>query len=270
MNNKFVAHSLAMVTCLLLLATLPTTLHAKGYGKVIGKFVFKGKVPKVKMLLQKGDRRLSMSKKAFANGIKDQTLIIDPKTKGIKNMVIYIKKFDTKLIHPKLVKSKVKQVNSVQNDFQFQSHILSVRTDQKVNVFTNDTWVYNVHTVPIRQKGNNMLINPNAQARGVTMQYNRSEPFPMTVKDDIHNWMKSYWVVLDHPYSVITKADGTFEIDLLPEGKHKFAAWHEKRGYVTVKSKTVTSTRKGFNVDVKKDKTIDLGTIELTIKDLTK
>ena len=69
-------------------------------------------------------------------------------------------------------------------------------------------------------------------------------------------------MVLDHPYCAVTKADGTFEIDLVPAGKVDFRVWHENNGYVRAGKKT------GFKAKVKDGKVFDLGTIELTAEDL--
>jgi len=84
----------------------------------------------------------------------------------------------------------------------------------------------------------------------------------MGVKCDIHGWMKANWLVLDHPYGAITKKDGSFEIDLVPEGKHDFRVWQEQKGYINAGDK------RGFEAKVKDGKTFDLGTIKLKLSDL--
>jgi hypothetical protein len=43
------------------------------------------------------------------------------------------------------------------------------------------------------------------------------------------------WVwVLEHPYAVVTGADGSFELTDVPAGSYKLTVWHEALGEKTV------------------------------------
>jgi hypothetical protein len=49
---------------------------------------------------------------------------------------------------------------------------------------------------------------------------------------NIHNWMRCYGFILDHPYWAITKEDGTFVIENAPLGVDlQVVAWHEMPGF---------------------------------------
>ena len=50
------------------------------------------------------------------------------------------------------------------------------------------------------------------------------------VKCDIHGWMNSWIVVVDHPYHAITDAEGNFVIENVPPGTYTLEAWHEIPG----------------------------------------
>ena len=51
-------------------------------------------------------------------------------------------------------------------------------------------------------------------------------------------WMRAYLFVADHPYYALTKADGSFEIPLVPAGANiSIVAWHEGVGYVLSEGK---------------------------------
>ncbi|VAX36061.1 hypothetical protein MNBD_PLANCTO02-2174 [hydrothermal vent metagenome] len=237
------------------------SVEAAGYGKVIGKFVFKGKIPEKAILVKKGDPAAKDAKVCAAHGVKSNALVIDKKTRGIKNILVYIKTMESDEIHPKLAKSAKKVVDFDQVGCSFTPHILIVRTDQKVRVLSGDNCSHNFHSLPIRQRASNFVVQP-MDRKGKLVEMKTSESLPTSIKCDIHPWMKAYWLVLNHPYSTKTKEDGSFEIDLVPAGKQKFRVWHEKKGYVNAGKRT------GFTARVKDGKTFDLGTIELTVDDL--
>lgn len=51
---------------------------------------------------------------------------------------------------------------------------------------------------------------------------------PIAFACDIHGWMRAYGFVLDHPYSAVTKEDGTFVIENAPLGVPvQVVGWHE-------------------------------------------
>ena len=63
-----------------------------------------------------------------------------------------------------------------------------------------------------------------------SISYNKAESDPLQVKCDIHSWMVSYHLVLDHPFMAVTDANGEFRIDGLPAGQYDFRIWHETGG----------------------------------------
>jgi hypothetical protein len=64
--------------------------------------------------------------------------------------------------------------------------------------------------------------------------------------------MRAFWVVLDHPYGVVTDSQGKFTLADLPAGEVTLTIWHEKSGWID----------KARKVRVVRGKTTDLGTIE--------
>jgi len=57
------------------------------------------------------------------------------------------------------------------------------------------------------------------------------------VKCNIHPWMRGYIAVFKHPYFVVTKDNGTFDLSNLPPGTYTIKAWHEK---LDTSSQTIT------------------------------
>ncbi len=50
------------------------------------------------------------------------------------------------------------------------------------------------------------------------------------VKCDIHEWMRAWVWVFDHPYFATTDDQGHFSIDDVPPGQYTVVAWHEELG----------------------------------------
>jgi hypothetical protein len=84
----------------------------------------------------------------------------------------------------------------------------------------------------------NKVVSPKDR-KGVPLKYELSEKQPFSVVCDIHSWMKAYHLPLDHSFAAVSTADGTFEIQGLPAGKHEFKVWHEA-GQFLEKSLSVT------------------------------
>lgn len=61
---------------------------------------------------------------------------------------------------------------------------------------------------------------------------------------DVHPWMHSYAVVMDHPYFAITGEDGAFAIKNLAPGTYTLEAWHPTLGVRSLQVK-VGSGAKG-------------------------
>lgn len=207
-------------------------IQAEGWGSISGQITLKGDVPKPKVVIKMGDSKVKDFKCCAEKTLYDNTLIVHPKTKGIRHIFVYLRKVNR--IHPDLKESKKKELEFDQKNCRFEPHTMLLRTDQTVYVKSNDPIGHNTHTNPIRQDGINLLITPNDR-EGVKMTLKNPEFLPTKVNCDIHPWMSAYWMVLDHPYMTITDENGKFKIDKLPEGEHDFLFWQERCGWLYTK-----------------------------------
>jgi hypothetical protein len=73
----------------------------------------------------------------------------------------------------------------------------------------------------------------------------------LSLKCDVHQWMRAYIAVSPHPYFATTGEDGTFSLSGVPEGTYTLEAWHESLGTkaaeVTVKDGAVTEASFEFS-----------------------
>jgi len=225
-----------------LLALAVTTLAActaaatSGYaadGTFSGKVVLDGDAPTLAALIKKGQPGLKDAEVCGVADVADESLVVGADG-GIANVFVFLRRA------PKGYKGEVPSEPVVldQKGCVFLPHATLIRANQQVLVKSSDPAQHNVHTFPKRNDSTNLLINPNEQ-KGVELIYRKAESGPIQVKCDIHSWMSSWHLVLDHPFMAITDENGDFSIEGLPAGKHQFRVWHE-RGDLLEKSLKVT------------------------------
>jgi hypothetical protein len=227
-------------------------IAADGYGDLTGRIVFDGDVPKLLPKIKKTDPAAKLPACCAIKDTANDSLVINPKNKGIQHVFIYLKKISKSAIHPELAKSKNPEVVFDQKECVFKPHAMIVRTDQQVIVKSDDNVPHNTRTNPIFNEGVNFVVTPNDRV-GVKMpKFVSKEPLPMTVECNIHPWMNARWLVIDHPYAAVTDADGKFTIPKLPAGDYTFVVWQERVGYLD----------KAMKATIKADAKTDLGDVK--------
>jgi hypothetical protein len=224
------------------------------WGTLKGQVLLDGEIPTIKPLVAKGDGTARDAAVCAAQAVPDEKLVVDPETKGIANVVIYLPKKPEK-VFPGLEKSANATVSFDQKGCRFVPHVMIVRTDQQVVVLSDDAVAHNTHTTFIKNRNDNFLVSPKERT-GITLKpLTIVEKVPQKVVCDIHNWMKAYWVIVDHPYAAVTNEKGEFVIPELPVGKHEFIVWQEESGYLdkkyTVTIKEGTNTEKPLKFTAK-------------------
>jgi len=137
-----------------------------------------------------------------------------------------------------------------QKGCQYHPHVQAVQVGQALQIKNDDATLHNVHALP----NVNSPFNEGQPVQGMvsTKKFDKPELTPFKVKCDVHGWMKSFMVVLPHPYHGVSDMHGAFTIGNLPPGTYTVVAWHEKYGQqeqnITVgpkESKAVNFTFKG-------------------------
>ncbi len=153
---------------------------------------------------------------------------------GLENVFVYVKDglgnyyFDT----------PTEPVKVDQQGCQYRPHVFGVRVDQPIDIGTSDATLHNVHALAqVNQEFNFGLEIPGTKQ---TKRFTKPEVM-ITLKCDVHGWMRAYAGVLAHPYFAVTAGGGRFEMKNLPAGTYTVEAWHEKLGAQT---QTVTIAEK--------------------------
>lgn len=168
----------------------------------------------------------------------DQSTMINPKNRGIKNVVVYLRpdnitdpkaKFTAEQINPEDAKRKPAEVVITQPCCMFEERITIARPGDTIvvknpapvphNFFWSSTenGEFNV-TIP---KMDQWKMPAAIVAEGPPIQY----------KCTIHGWMSGYVRVFEHPYFAVTDENGKFEIKNAPVGKFRIVYWHENTGF---------------------------------------
>ncbi|HET6328909.1 MAG TPA: hypothetical protein VFG04_29770 [Planctomycetaceae bacterium] len=225
---------------------------AAGNGTVTGQFVLEGDIPKLAPVVKEGDTAVKNPEVCAKQNIPDDSLIVDTGSKGIANIFVYLQKPPADM-PAELKESKEKIVKFDQKGCRFIPHALILRTDQSIEILSDDPISHNTHALPVRQDGKNEAIAANDRSGNVKWQFSLPEKMPTTVQCDIHLWMNARWLIIDHPYAAITDKDGRFKIENVPAGEHNFMIWHERAGWV------FGATKRSMPVTIEAGKTTQLG-----------
>jgi hypothetical protein len=189
-----------------------------------GKFVYDGDVPAaVPVTDPKAANDFPGQKLVYQN------LVVDPTTKAIAYVAVYIKEIDFPAT-PEAQAAVPAEVIVDNKGGQFNPHMSALWVGKQKLFFQNSDPVS--HNSNFNLAGVNPLLPPSAK---IPVEVAGTKLLPQEVTCTIHPWMKAYVVPRNHPYVGVSGTDGTFVIKNLPENQAiEFQAWHEKSGYLAI------------------------------------
>jgi mono/diheme cytochrome c family protein len=197
-------------------------------GTLVGRVLFSGTPPMLPPLVPKGKAAKDANICAAKSDIPNESLLIDPKTRGVANVFVYLAAAPP---GPRPAAILTKPLVFARKDCRFLPHAMIAYVGQPLTLANADPLVTNFHTFPVRNAPINVLVAPNGKP-AKPLVYQRAEKVPLAVRCDIHSWMKAYHLPLDHPYGAITDSQGQFKIAGLPPGTYSFVIWHEDTGFL--------------------------------------
>jgi hypothetical protein len=252
--------SLSVVPCQ---AQQKEIVKAAGWGSLTGKVTFDGDLPPVVSFIPEINKLMNNEDKACCNAAPANqkvkpTWTIDPKTKGVANVAVWIKP-PPGMVFPIHKDDQVRKDTVVvdQPFCAFVPHAVAlfpeyhdgtkmVATGQKFIVKNSAIVAHNVRgTTQIKY---NEPFNINMPSKTEKEFSFKPQPLPITLQCDFHKWMDAYVFVFDHPYYAITKADGTFTIPRVPAGAQvTIMAWHEADGWALTNQGKAMMLKEGKN-----------------------
>ncbi len=225
-----------------------TVLASTGTATLKGQVVYDGDPPKPEKLKFAKDA----DKRCHEGDTDDLTWEVDPNSKGVKNVVIWVKPGDGKFFKhdaiPEALRNRKDAVEIDQPYCNFVPHVQAFNPsifDGKKQAPTGQKFVVK-NSAPIAHNTNyagSPAIATNKDNVNLAAKSEREVQLKPTGRDDrsgddlvnlacnIHLWMNAKLWVLDTPYFAVTDKDGKFEIKDVPAGAEiQVLAWHEEAG----------------------------------------
>lgn len=212
--------------CLMLIAAGPVSAakykvsKVSDGGSISGRVTYDGTAPAPEIL--KVDEDVEA-----CGGDRPSDAILVNGSGGIQNAVVSIEKI-----------SKGKDWDFPKGGFtydqkncSFSPRIMLIKPKTEGAVLNSDSVGHNFHTISKGVYNINKKIQPGAKLKVKKNKIRKSGM--VRAKCDIHSWMGGYWVIANTPYTVISDADGNFQIGDIPPGKYTLKVWHEKLGEST-------------------------------------
>jgi hypothetical protein len=223
-----------------------------GWAMLKGRFTFAGSPGEKKALVV--DKDMAVCSK---DGMKlyDQSLRVDEPTKGLADVVLFVRKANR-------VKDPVPAEPLVfdQKNCEFLSPVFAARVGQPVDVRNSDPIGHNTNVSgtsfnQLIPAGEGTLYTPTAETG-----------MPVSVTCNIHPWMKAYAVFRKDGYVAVSAVDGSFALADLPAGELlEFQVWHARSasGLKLDRPDLKWSPKGRFQITLQPDEVKDLGTLEV-------
>ncbi|MGA8428254.1 MAG: carboxypeptidase regulatory-like domain-containing protein [Candidatus Sulfotelmatobacter sp.] len=221
--NRYSFHIAAFVLLVVSVITLCAAgrsafIPAAGGTSVTGVVKFKGTAPRPTRIDMSADPYCA---KEHPSGATSEDVLTDA-TGNLENVVVFISDGLGTTTFPIPDQPAAME----QKGCQYKPHVLAMRAGQKLKVVNSDGTTHNIHPMPNNNREWNVSQPPGTPLEQVFAR----EEIAISVKCNIHPWMRSYIAVLKNPYFAVTDKNGSFEIKDLPPGTYTLQAWHEKLG----------------------------------------
>ncbi len=160
----------------------------------------------------------------------DERLLVDQKTKGIKNVLVYVDlgRGASKMVVPPAPNQRRRLVMA---NGRFDPHVLIARAGDTLELVDRGP---NQHNPNFLFFQNQEIVGRPGNPRLLPVP--KPEPAPVPVHCNVHPWMRAYVVVLEHQFAALSDSDGNLEIAGLPTGTSvKFRVFHEAGSIQRVK-----------------------------------
>ena len=188
-------------------------------GSVTGKIQFTGVLPQ--------NKTINMIDVPNCAKLHSEPVMTEGAVAGdngtLQNVVVYLQgDFSAYSFPPAPAPVQVDQQGCI-----YVPHVVAVMTGDPLQVTSKDAVTHNINAMSQLHQGWNETQMPGGPS--IVKRFAQEE-IPMTVKCNMHPWMRFYLAVVDHPYFQVTGKDGQFALRNVPPGTYTLTAWHETFG----------------------------------------
>jgi len=204
-----------------------------GAGKVTGKVSFKGAPVSKKLPITKNNEVCGTGEREIVE--------VDARGGALAGAVVYVAKIEKGKAWGTLDAPVLNQQGC-----RFAPAALVVKKGGEVTVRNSDPVLHNIHAYEIIGAVRRTMFNVGQPDKGDMKQPIKvRRGNVIKIECDAHDFMHAWAFAAENPYAAVTKEDGSFAIDGLPDGTYEVKAWHpvlgEKSMQVTVKGATTAS-----------------------------
>jgi plastocyanin len=120
------------------------------------------------------------------------------------------------------VKMEPRSVEIQQSGLEFRPRIVALPIGSTVKFPNGDDVFHNVFSYTKADKFD-LGKYPKGESKSVTFEHKAL----IDVRCEVHDHMRSYVHVFDHPYYAVAAEDGTYKLPNIPPGKYTLVAWKE-------------------------------------------
>ena len=203
--------------CLFLLVFSVSLVMATDVSKIMGKVQYEGKAPRPKKVNMNAD---PICGKSHSGPVFNESFLIN-KENYMQNVMVWVKNPK----HSAGIPAAPIELDQV--GCKYIPHVTGIMQGQELLIKNSDKTLHNIHSMSKENNAFNFAMP--AKSDPSVKKFNKQED-PFYIKCDVHPWMRSWVVVVDHPFWAVTDADGNYEIDLngLEAGEYELCFWHEK------------------------------------------
>ncbi len=217
-----------MFALVFLLLVTPALLAQAPTGTIVGVVRYTGVVPpSKKVTLTDGQILLH------------NDIVVHAKSKGLRDVAVVLS-WKEKLP----ADAKAKPVLIDQRDMIFIPRVVTVQEGQKVRFENNDLYNHAVNALSIHPENVFNVTTPSGQPFEHKFKWQKN---PIQIGCVLHNWMRAWVILAQHPYHAVTDSNGKFQIANVPAGKQALTFVHPD-----------TNHRETLAVDVPAGKTIEV------------
>jgi plastocyanin len=115
-----------------------------------------------------------------------------------------------------------------QKQCSFTPRVILVPAGGTVEFLNSDRLLHNLHSA---SKSNPAFNRTQPKGRAIPITF--AKPEIVRIGCDLHGWMRSWVVVIEHPFYAVTGAAGEFALNNVPPGKYTLTVWQETLGTLT-------------------------------------